>query len=122
MIDLDTLFRALTLFMLLPWALLLVLPRWQGTQLLVHSVAMPVALGLLYTYFFATGAFFGGSLPEGAGFGSLDGVMVFFTSPEAVLAGWIHYLVFDLFIGAWIVRDAGARGVPHLAVVPILPI
>ena len=26
--------------------------------------------------------------PEGAGFGSLNGVMLLFTSPYAVLAGW----------------------------------
>ena len=31
---------------------------------------------------------------------------------------WIHYLAFDLFVGAWIVRDVGRRGLPHLAVAP----
>ncbi len=46
--------------------------------------------------------------------------MVFFTYKPAVVAGWIHYLVFDLFVGAWEVRDARRRGVNHLAVVPCL--
>ena len=43
-----------------------------------------------------------------------------FRNPWALLAGWTHYLAFDLFIGAWEVRDAQQRGVPHLLVVPAL--
>jgi Mn2+/Fe2+ NRAMP family transporter len=46
--------------------------------------------------------------------------MAFFTSPVAATAGWIHYLVFDLFVGAWQVRDAQRRGITHLAVIPCL--
>jgi hypothetical protein len=37
-----------------------------------------------------------------------------------LLAGWIHYLAFDLFVGSWEARDARQRGVPHLALVPCL--
>jgi hypothetical protein len=37
-----------------------------------------------------------------------------------VVAGWIHYLIFDLFVGAWEARDARRRGVPHLLLVPCL--
>jgi hypothetical protein len=36
------------------------------------------------------------------------------------VAGWIHYLIFDLFVGAWEARDARRRGVPHLLLVPCL--
>ncbi len=101
------------------WALLLVAPAWKGTQLLVHSVAPVFLLGLLYAAL-AFPSFFGSGVPDGASFTSLDGLMVFFTYKPAVVAGWIHYLVFDLFVGAWEVRDARRRGVPHLAVVPCL--
>jgi hypothetical protein len=38
----------------------------------------------------------------------------------ALLAGWTHYLAFDLFIGGWEVRDAQRRGIPHLLIVPAL--
>ena len=58
--------------------------------------------------------------PEGASFGSLQGVMLLFQSPTAVLGGWIHYLIFDLFIGAWIVRDAKRRDINHWLTLPIL--
>ena len=37
-----------------------------------------------------------------------------------MLVGWVHYLAFDLWVGAWAVEDAGKRGVPHWAMVPVL--
>ena len=43
-----------------------------------------------------------------------------FDNPWALLAGWTHYLAFDLFIGGWEVRDAQRRGIPHLLIVPAL--
>ena len=43
-----------------------------------------------------------------------------FSNPWALLAGWVHYLAFDLLIGTWEVRDSRERGVPHLLVVPCL--
>jgi hypothetical protein len=51
---------------------------------------------------------------------TLYGVMIGFSAPQIVVAGWIHYLIFDLFIGAWESRDALRRGVPHWLVVPCL--
>jgi hypothetical protein len=46
--------------------------------------------------------------------------MVGFSVPHIVVAGWIHYLIFDLFVGAWETRDAQRRGIPHLLVIPCL--
>jgi hypothetical protein len=54
------------------------------------------------------------------GFSSLTGVSALFDNPWGLLAGWTHYLAFDLFIGGWEVRDARRRGIPHLLVVPAL--
>ncbi len=36
------------------------------------------------------------------------------------MLGWVHYLVFDLFIGAWISRDSRLNGIAHLKTVPAL--
>ncbi len=116
----STLFTLANVSVLPFWLLLALAPGWRGTQILVHSVAMPVLLGAAYVWLFATGAFFGPDTPEGGGFSSLEGVMALFTSPEAVLTGWLHYLAFDLFVGAWISRDARRRGVTHWLVVPCL--
>jgi len=48
------------------------------------------------------------------------GVRMLFDNPWMLLAGWTHYLAFDLFIGGWEVRDAQRRGIPHLLVIPAL--
>ena len=91
------------------WALLLVLPHLKLTDLIVHSVAAPLLLGTLYLWLFLDGAFTsnGGSLMD---FMSLAGVMKLFAMKDAVVAGWVHYLVFDLFVGAWIGMKAESAG------------
>jgi len=113
---LETLFAAANYTVLPFWLLLIVAPRWRWTQLLVHG---PVVL-LLLTPIYAYMLFGYGPAPERIDFTSLYGVMVAFTSPSVVVAGWIHYLIFDLFVGAWESRDALRRGVPHLWLVPCL--
>lgn len=54
------------------------------------------------------------------GFSSLSGVMALFTHPAVALAGWVHTLAFDLFVGAWITRTARAEGISHLLILPCL--
>jgi hypothetical protein len=98
------------------WLLLVFAPHWRWTQNLVHSALIPAVLGLVYLAAFATSS----GTPEGASMSSLEGVMKLFTSPNAVLAGWVHYLAFDLFVGAWEVRDARRHGIHHGFVIPCL--
>ncbi len=97
---------------LVSWIVLIVQPRRVAPWL---RYAVPGALALLYIWAIAT------SLPNAeGGFGSLVEVKQLFTSDRAVLAGWVHYLAFDLFIGCWEVLDAQQRRVHHLLVVPCL--
>ena len=112
----ELLFKICNLAILPFWLLLAVLPRHALTRHLVHSMWLPCGLALLYMWML-----FGGQpAAEGAGFDSLQSLMLLFQSPAALLAGWIHYLVFDLFIGAWQVRDAQRRGINHWLVLPCL--
>lgn len=97
------------------WLLLAVAPGWRFTQRIVHAVWIPLLLGVVYVLIFLANP-----QPAEGGFGSLEGVMQLFRSPHVVLAGWVHYLVFDLFVGAWEVRDARRRGIHHAFVVPCL--
>jgi hypothetical protein len=97
------------------WLLLVFLPRWRWTARLVCPVVIPLLLALVYLWLIATTF---GRTP--GGFGSLAEVSLLFQNPRALLAGWIHYLAFDLFIGSWEVRDAQRVGVHHLLVVPCL--
>jgi len=113
---LETLFQAANYAVIPFWLLLMVAPRWVWTQRLVHG---PVAL-LLLTPIYAYMLFGYAPAPEGFSLSSLYGVMVGFSTPHIVVAGWIHYLIFDLFVGAWETRDALRRGVPHLLLVPCL--
>lgn len=99
------------------WLLLVFAPSWNWTERLIHAVWIPGLLGIVYGFAIAQGLSGG---PEEGGFGSLAGVMALFTHPWAALGGWIHYLVFDLFVGAWEVRDARRRGIAHGWVVPCL--
>ncbi|MCP4007491.1 MAG: DUF4281 domain-containing protein [bacterium] len=112
----DQLFLICNYGILPAWCLLIFAPRWEWTQRLVHAVWVPVLLGPVYAWAILSDS----GTPDGASFGSLQGVMLFFTSAQSALAGWIHYLVFDLFVGAWELRDAQRRDLPHLAVVPCL--
>tara|TARA_R110002073_G_scaffold34434_11_gene102194 strand:- start:4947 stop:5423 length:477 start_codon:yes stop_codon:yes gene_type:complete len=112
----DELFLICNYAVMPAWLLLLFLPHHRVTQLLVHAIWVP----LILTPFYIWALFFGQPAPEGASFGSLQGVMLLFQSPTAVLGGWIHYLIFDLFIGAWIVRDAKRRDINHWLTLPIL--
>ena len=54
------------------------------------------------------------------GFSSLAEVATLFSNPWLLLAGWLHYLAFDLLMGSWEVEDARERGIPHVMGVPCL--
>jgi hypothetical protein len=46
--------------------------------------------------------------------------MKLFENKEAVLAGWVHYLAFDLFVGTWIVSNSQKLNIRHLYILPCL--
>jgi hypothetical protein len=97
------------------WLPLVFLPRarWAATYL---PVVTPLLLAVVYVVLVAATL----TKVEGGGFSSLAGVRALFDNPWMLLAGWTHYLAFDLFIGGWEVRDAQRRGIPHLLIVPAL--
>ena len=115
----DSLFRLCNSTAVAAW-LLLIVTGWSVrasrvissliTGLLVPSLLCSLYLALILTHW-------GG---HKGGFSSLSGVMLLFTDRWLVLAGWVHYLAFDLFIGSWQVRDARRNHVPFLLVVPCL--
>lgn len=101
------------------WLLLILGPQWRTTQLVVHSGLYPLVLGSVYAIGLIASIFFG-LAAESAGMSSIGAVSALFDHPNGVIIGWAHYLVFDLFVGAWIGRDAQRRGMPHLAIAPCL--
>ena len=103
---------------MLCWVLLaasLFIPRLRpGTQW-VGMIGLPVLIGL--TYLAAMSVGYGSSQ---GGFDSLENVRLLFSSDWVLLAGWVHYLVFDYFVGAWIVRDGQIKGVHGILIIPCL--
>ncbi|HEY0324699.1 MAG TPA: ABA4-like family protein [Allosphingosinicella sp.] len=107
----------------------IVLGSWAGLILaLFVKPARPVALTV--TQFVAPGLLaiayvlliWVGMGAEGGGFGSIAEIRALFADDSALVAGWFHYLAFDLFVGSWIVRDHNDSGVPALLVLPCLPL
>jgi hypothetical protein len=96
------------------WILLAVVPTWRWTQRLATFV-VPLLIASVYAWLLL-----GHASPKGGGFQSLAEVSVLFGSPYALLAGWIHYLAFDLFTGAWEARDAARLGISRWIVLPCL--
>ena len=108
----DALFVAVNAAVLPAWLLLLVAPRWPGTTRIAGGVT-PALLAMAYILLIVAG--------RGQGdFLSLAGVRRLFEAPLFLLAGWVHYLAFDVFVGTWEVQDAQRRGVSHGLVVPSL--
>ncbi len=111
----ETLFQICNSAAPIGWLLMAVAPRWTWTRKIVLSGLYPLLLGLVYLGIIALT--FGES--EGD-FNSLAGVARLFENPYALTAGWIHYLAFDMFIGAWEVADSQKHGISHWLVIPCL--
>ena len=114
----DFLFSIANPVAVLGWALLVLAPRWRGTRAVVLSGALPGLLAATYAVIIGYQTL--AHPAAGGGFGSLAQVAALFGQPWALLAGWVHYLCFDMWTGAWELRDAQRRGVPHALLVPCL--
>jgi hypothetical protein len=119
---LSGLFRLANLAVLPGWALMLFAPRSRLTRRLINDDALFIGLGGVYA------AMLGGALAENPAGGAalmnptLESIGNMFKhgGPKATFAGWVHYLVFDFFVGRSILQDSQARGVPHALIVPAL--
>jgi membrane protein insertase Oxa1/YidC/SpoIIIJ len=111
----DQIFSIANLAALCCWLMLIVLPGRAWVNRLVAGVAVPAAFATLYTVIIALHFF-----RSDGGFSTLPDVARLFANPWLLLAGWIHYLAFDLLIGSWEARDSRERGVHHALVIPCL--
>jgi hypothetical protein len=100
---------------LLGWACLILAPRHRlviGTLRYGLIAALSVTYAaLILLYFFRI---------QGGGFNSIAEVRALFLSDGGLVAGWVHYLAFDLFIGIWIAEEADRAGTSRLVQAPIL--
>jgi hypothetical protein len=101
---------------MLGWITLLVspwIPTWSDR---IAGLVIPATLSVGYL---ATLLLF---WPDSGGFGSFAEVQQLFMSPDALMAGWVHFLAFDLVVGAWICRTARQENIRFWFVLPCLPL
>jgi hypothetical protein len=111
----NELFLLCNIFAILGWVLLAAAPRSRWTERLVLSGLWSVALAVVYAALVAR------ALPGAEGsFNSIAGVRTLFANDALLTAGWVHYLAFDLLIGAIEVRISNRDRIPHIIVIPIL--
>lgn len=90
-----------------PWWLAMILvPRSRLTAWLMER--LPAALAVLGASYIALVARSMGGEP--LDISDPDALRGLLATPEGFLAGWTHYLVFDLFVGRWIWRTALDEG------------
>jgi hypothetical protein len=111
----ERLFLLCNSFALVGWLILVFAGPTRWAACLVSGAIIPLMIATIYIYLIV--AHFGEAQ---GGFGTLDQVAALFSNESLLLAGWIHYLAFDLFIGSWEARDAQALGISHLIVIPCL--
>ena len=105
----DQLFTMANAAVLPGWIALAFLPLWKRADRFIVGVVITL-LAALYVYLLAS-AF---KPADFSSFGSLDGILALFQNKMLLLAGWVHYLAFDLLTGLFIVRNARAHRIAHL--------
>lgn len=102
-------------FALISWILMIFAPKWKWTPRIVLGI-VAIILSLFYAFYILQSL----SFEDFQSFSSLEGLMTLFGAPEAVLAGWIHYLAFDMIVGYFILTDAQKNKINHYLVIPCL--
>jgi hypothetical protein len=111
----DGLFQIANQTALVGWGALALSPLAPRLLVVLGGVVLPLVLSAGYTAIvlahWASGQ---------GGFDSLRSVEQLFQNRWLLLAGWVHYLAFDLLLGAWQVRTARREGMAHWMVLPCL--
>lgn len=110
----DNLFRLANGLAMIGWLLLIGLPMFRSDKLIIGIIV--TLLAMVYTYFVFT-EFRPANLRN---FSSLPGVAELFQNRNMLLAGWVHYLAFDLMVGLWMRHNAKKYHISHWLAAPCL--
>ena len=111
----DDLFGLAGMAAMAGWTVLVLAPRRWAALNAFPALVIPAGLSALYAALVLR--HFAGA---GGGFGSLAEVAELMSDPWVLLAGWVHYLAFDLVVGASSARRMDAAGVSRLVQAPLL--
>lgn len=96
------------------WAILFLAPR-RDWLLALAGIAIPAALALAYSLIMLRHF-----AEAGGGFGSVAAVRTLFQSDPVLVAGWQHYLAYDLCLGAFLVQRLHRAGIGRVLQWPVL--
>jgi hypothetical protein len=111
------------------WILLIFVPGWNGTKILINSILVPLILALtyfyvLYIYINTTDGIFSNILDKGKTFElymGIDQLKKVLSDKNVLLLFWIHFLTANLILGAWIATDAAKnRALQFIVLVPLI--
>lgn len=111
----EPLYQIINTIAFVGWVLLIGFPTKRWTFAAVSNGGISAILGIFYVYFILISF-----SSEGGNFMTLASLKQLFQSDIALLAGWSHYLAFDLFIGAWMTSNAQRLGLTHWKIIPCL--
>jgi hypothetical protein len=111
----ESIFQICNTIALIGWLVLILTPFWFQSDKFILGIIITlfciVYAWLVFSYF---------KFSDLQKFGSLDGVMELFRQPGIVVAGWVHYLAFDLLTGIFIRRNSIKHGISAWIIFPIL--
>ena len=117
---LSNIFKLTSFTALVGWIILAGFPAWElATDVVISIVVALLCIAYAYLVFFGRKHDEPGHKVRGSFF-TLKGIINLFKTPRVVLAGWIHYLAFDLMVGVYIVTDAAQYNISHWLLLPCL--
>lgn len=111
---LEDVFKLANALVLPAWLVLILFPTKSWRTPAVYTIA--ALLGVTYVFYVVTGL---GDLDLQA-FSTLAGVKALFATDVAILTGWLHYLVFDLLVGHYILIQSQKHQIAHGWMIPCL--
>ena len=96
------------------WLLLLFSPNSPFTRFLVHSILIPLLLGVAYV-FIVYQIYLNNNFLDGFGlYLGIENLYAVFSDEKFLLIFWLHFLSLSLFVGAWIARDSTRYSIPKV--------
>jgi hypothetical protein len=114
---LNLFFKASNYIAIACWIFLIFFPTLSITYHFVILIVVAM-LCILYGYLLFIQKNYDDTIYPKGNFSTLEGVTNLFKNPKAVLAGWIHYLAFDLMVGLYIKSAATELGITHWLQIP----
>ena len=114
--NLETLFKLSSIIAGVGWIVLIFIsPYWKAWDKFLAGVII-VILALTYSFLNFTN-FKPDNLSD---FFSLDGIQSLYINKALLLAGWEHFLAFDLLVAVWIKRNSIKYGIRHWVILPAI--